>query len=356
MSSEYLQGLDTEPLEHAVATLQTASPVQTSVEFLTPTQINDYEPPEGHVLVGDNHVVRGAVFVIGGAPGVGKSRAAVALAVAGATCTPWFGLKVHRRFRTMILQNENGRLRLKQEFAALPHSELDDFVRVSPPPPMGFAFNALEFRSKLQQAYDEFKPDVLLLDPWNAAARDEKAAEYIATFNAIHSIIPAGDQGPALGIVAHTRKPKADERTTGRGLLNLLAGSYVLGSVPRAVFVLQPASEDPADDQVVWTCCKNNDGPMGEPSAWIRGNGRFEPVMTFDWKGFYGANKARSVIEAEDLEKLFDFGRRKIEKATAVKELMEQTGCCRAACYKALGQESRFSARLQEAEGLLVWS
>ena len=72
---------------------------------------------------------------------------------------------------------------------------------------------------------------------------------------------------PALGIVAHTRKPKTDERASGRALLNLLAGSYVLGSVPRTVFVMQAASDDTTDNRIVWTCCKNNDGELGRRSA-----------------------------------------------------------------------------------------
>jgi replicative DNA helicase len=55
------------------------------IEFLSPSQIRSYEPPPGIVLVGDNHVVRGNVTVVGGCPGVGKSRASVALAEAGAT-------------------------------------------------------------------------------------------------------------------------------------------------------------------------------------------------------------------------------------------------------------------------------
>ena len=59
-------------------------------------------------LVGDQHITRGSIFIIGGAPGVGKSRAAVALAEAGATSHDWFGLKVHSRFKTLIVQNENG--------------------------------------------------------------------------------------------------------------------------------------------------------------------------------------------------------------------------------------------------------
>src|SRR5581483_3593969 len=71
------------------------------IVFRSPLELQNYTPPPGLVLIGECHVVKGSVFVIGGAPGVGKSRAAVALAVAGATGENWFGLTTHRKFRTM---------------------------------------------------------------------------------------------------------------------------------------------------------------------------------------------------------------------------------------------------------------
>jgi hypothetical protein len=67
------------------------------IEFRSPRQLKNFIPPPGLVLVGDCHIVRGSVFVIGGAPGVGKSRASVTLAVAGATRSDWFGLKCTAR-------------------------------------------------------------------------------------------------------------------------------------------------------------------------------------------------------------------------------------------------------------------
>jgi hypothetical protein len=103
------------------------------VEFMTPSQIQSYIPPEGLVLAGDCHIMRGSVCVIAGPPGVGKSRATVALGLAGATGEKWFGLPVRRRFRTMILQAENGRFRLKQEFARLDWKQLEQYVEISAP-------------------------------------------------------------------------------------------------------------------------------------------------------------------------------------------------------------------------------
>jgi hypothetical protein len=256
------------------------------LEFLSPSELLDYQPPAGIVLVGDNHITRGSVFVIGGAPGVGKSRASVALAEAGATGLEWFGLKVHSKFKTLIVQNENGRFRLKLELSELKAPLLDEYVRITPPPPYGLCFDRFEFREQLKEAIESFRPDIVIIDPWNAVSRDEKAKSMLETFESIRSVIPAGDSGPAIGIVAHTRKPHFGERSSGRALLNLLAGSYVLGSVPRTVFIMQAASDDVADNRIVWTCPKNNDGELGDRSVWERCNGLFTAVSGFDWETF----------------------------------------------------------------------
>src|SRR5438309_5060699 len=95
------------------------------IRFFSPTELSAYEPENDIVLVGDCEVMRGEVFVIGGEPGVGKSKAATHLAVAGATRVNWFGIAVHRQFRTMIVQTENGRYRLQQEFQKLRCDDLD---------------------------------------------------------------------------------------------------------------------------------------------------------------------------------------------------------------------------------------
>jgi hypothetical protein len=326
------------------------------IEFKTPSQLKNFIPPPGIVLVGDCHIVRGLVFVIGGAPGVGKSRAAVALAEAGATGKEWFGLTVHRQFKTMIIQSENGLFRLSKEFHELDCDALEKYVLVSPPPHFGMCFAREDFRAHLSAAIREFEPDIIIFDPWNAAARDDKAREYLETFELIRSVLPAGDNAPALGIVAHTRKPRADERATGRGLLNVLVGSYVLGSVPRCVFVMQLASDDPQDNRVVWTCCKNNDGELGARSAWERRNGLFAPVHNFDWDTFDNPRSdERVTITADDIAEVFDSGEKQLTRAEAAKALQTLTGAGRTACYMALKVNGRFAGHLCEADGLLSW-
>ena len=183
-------------------------PKQILVEFKKPSEIRDFVSPEGWNLVGDYHVQRGSPFVVGGAPGVGKSRAATALAVAGATGSTWFGLPVRQRFRTMILQAENGPVRLRDEYAGLDDPEFDEFIRVCPPPPFGFAFDHPEFCAQVQAAVAKFEPDVFIVDPWNRATADDKSKDYLETFNRLLALLPTGAKAPALGIVAHTRKPR----------------------------------------------------------------------------------------------------------------------------------------------------
>jgi hypothetical protein len=128
------------------------------------------------------------------------------------------------------------------------------------------------------------------------------------------------EKGPALGILADTRKPIARERANGRALLSLLAGSYVLGSIPRCVFVKQSASDDVDETRVVWTCCKNNDGQLGPQTAWERRNGLFIPVPNFDWDEFRNSQSARSNRTIDDLLALIP------EKAPIKKDELRAAG------------------------------
>jgi hypothetical protein len=259
----------------------------------------------------------------------------------------------------MILQAENGPVRLRDEYAALDLPAFDEFIRVCTPPPFGFAFDRPEFCAQLQEAIAAFGPDVFIVDPWNRATADDKSKDYLETFTRLLALLPTGNQAPALGIVAHTRKPAAGERTNGRALLNVLAGGYALGSVPRSAFVLQHASDDPNETRVVFTCCKNNDGQLGERTAWERGNGLFQPVAGFDWQEFDHPGEKRRAILEEDLEAIFkdaedDGGWHLLSKKEAVALLEEHTGCKQAACYAALKTDGKFKTRLKEKSGFLT--
>ena len=107
------------------------------IRFFAPSELRDYQPDTDILLVGDCNIARGETFILAGEPGVGKSLAATQLAVSGATQRDWFGLTVHRQFRTMIVQTENGRYRLRLEYSSLDCDEIENWIRVSEPPPFG---------------------------------------------------------------------------------------------------------------------------------------------------------------------------------------------------------------------------
>ena len=120
---------------------------------------------------------------------------------------------------------------------------------------------------------------------------------------------------------------------------------------------MQAATDDEEDNRVVWSCAKNNDGTLPAKSAWYRKNGIFLPCLDFDWDDFNkGGNETSKPISIDDLRKLFDAGKRRLEKNKAVDELMEITGKGKSSCYSALKVESgKYSEFLVEKDYLIEW-
>lgn len=305
------------------------------IQFYSPREIRSMEFSESDFLVGDGHIMRGGSFVIGGPPGCGKSRLTTGLSIAGATGGEWMGLPVRSRFKTLVVQAENGAWRLQGELSGGdPAGMLDDWLRISTPPDFGLAFTDLHFRDAVRRQIEEFSPGILIVDPWNRVAEDDGQRDYRRAWDAIQSVLPPGTDRPAVGIVAHVRK--SNERRRGRDLLNEICGSLVLGSAARTVFILQPASADGQDDRVVFTIAKCNDGPEGAASAWHRRNGLFAPCEDFDWEAFYGEGvKAAGKVTEAALRNALE-GAGWLRRKEAVKRIMSATGCRDSAAYDSL--------------------
>lgn len=272
------------------------------------------------------------------------------------------GHPVHSKFRTIILQAENGIARLKREFSDIEtgNVDLDEYLRITPPPQYGLDFHSKEFRDYLRAAIEHFGAGVLVIDPWNRVVEDDKQKDYKLAIDAINDALPVNPADkPAVVIVTHLRKQVAGEkRKRGRELLAELSGSNFLASAPRCVFILEPATSDMKDDRVILTTAKNNDGQDEEPaSAWHRRNGLFQPCEGFDWDTYWNGGAggdARRKVTLDDLAAIFDNGERTLKKKEAVELLKDQTGLGRTVCYDALKlQGGEFSDYLDEGDGVL---
>lgn len=322
------------------------------LEVLSPSDCINFEPPADFILAGDCHLARGNITVLGGAPGVGKSRAALGLAVAGAKGADWMGYKVSQQFKTLIIQCENGMFRLKGEFTDI-GEDLDDWVRITPPPTYGLAFDEMEFRLEVQKLIEDWKPGLVVIDPWNRTAQGDKQADYRAALDGIQECLPEEPaQKPAVLIVHHLRKKSNDaQHKQGRDLLHELAGSYQIGSAARCVLALEAASTDTEDDRVVLTCCKNNDGREGDVSAWHRRNGLFMPCDEFDWDEFYqGSEPSRGINELLVRKALV--GMAGETKSQAVKRLVSSEICKKSKAYAIIANHENVE---EDTQGKLWW-
>jgi hypothetical protein len=87
-----------------------------------------------------------------------------------------------------------------------------------------------EFQADIRAALDSFKPECVILDPWNAAARDDKilsmpkrSTPFATCFQPARTNLRS-----ALSHTRENRNPM--KRTGGTGLMHMLSGSYILTS------------------------------------------------------------------------------------------------------------------------------
>lgn len=333
-------------VDEAVDQAKLVYPSPRMIRCYAPSELRAYVPPPHQNMVGDYHLQRGAMSVLAGPPGCGKSRATLSLAVLGAQgAGTWFGHPIHTRFRTLILQNENSLSRLHRDMLQIgDKNELDDCLRISAPPPSGLALQNPAFRAELKAKLRDFEPGLLIVDPWNACVQDSMERDFQEALLRLREVLVEVPGEPALLVVHHLRKPRGDDRHRGRSLQHLVSGSYVMSSVPRSIFIMQPASDDTEDARVVVTCAKNNDGDLGPRTAWERRDGAlFVPVDSFDWISYDGGElKREPKINEQHLRELFEQGRKQLPLNKAAERLSGIAGVGRSTAYKALELSGRF--------------
>lgn len=328
------------------------------ISFYSPCELKSYEAPPDECLVGDNHLTRGAMSLLGGAPSVGKSRATLSLAILGARGHgQWFGRPIRCRFKTLIIQDENGLGRLSDDLRRVDDvQELDPYISISGQSLFGLALRNADFRAEIKNKLKTFEPDLVVIDPWTNCTTDSTEKEYSEALARWREILSDADRFPSWLVVHHLRKPKTDDRHRGKSVAYLLSGSDTLHRAARSIFVLQSASDDVEDDRVVCTVCKNSNGQYGPRSAWRRAACSFEAVPDFDFEEFDGDNRKRSpAVKETHLNIVFDYGKRWLPRKEAAQELEGLAGVKRSAAYLALQESGRFAHMLiSESDGKLI--
>ena len=128
--------------------------------------------------------------------------------------------------------------------------------------------------------------------------------------------------------------------------MHLLAGSYVLTSVPRAIFVMIRGSEEETDDSVVLCNPKNSNGQNCARSAWHRNANGFNPNNDFDWSEFDKSPDKRVIVRLDHLSEVFKGGELELELKDAAHALATLTGINERSAYNALSPDGRFAKHL----------
>lgn len=329
------------------------------LDIISPAQAREYQPNDEDFLIGQGLIMRGTVVNIGGQPGVGKSRLATSLAVAGARGNGrWQNYPVRSQWRTLILQTENQGNRLKEEFETIP-DEHDDMIRVSRSLPAGLAFGSAEFRQELAAYFDKWPFQMLILDPLNDIVTEDGQADFKEALQNVR-IAFAGRPMPCLVIVAHMRKPRAENgrgRKSGRELLHELSGTLAIGSTARTVFVVQAGSSAMEDDRIIFEVAKANDckpdwlREYGTRSAWHRKNGTFEPCEDFDWTQWDNpGDEERRAVTLEMIKECFIDGE-ELKAAQIARKIAEKYEIGESTVHRAIGENGYFRHILQRTPG-----
>lgn len=308
------------------------------------SELSEYVPPDHLELVGDNEIFMGyeGVVVFAGPGSSGKSLAAAALALAGARgAGTWMGRKVHRQFKTLVIQAENGKRRLKNMLGIMtanhPEIDIENHVFFSEPPEGGLPFETADFRAALREEVTRIKPALVIIDPWSHVGCEDSADAIKAKLTEIRSCFPYGDDCPCLMIIAHTKKPRAEDVRRGRGLMYMVSGSINLVNTSRCCYVMLPWTDDIEDKRVYFATPKLNDGANYAPTVWERKFGTFfvhdEKTNPKD----FGKTdeEERGAISEEDLRNAFG-DKSELGASQLVKQLIAVAGAAQSTAWRAI--------------------
>ncbi len=347
-----------------VPTVQTTVKLEPPPVFrlLTLSEMRNYEPPIGSLLVGDGVLELGEIALLYGPPGSFKGFAVGDLMACGARGQGrWLGHAVQARFASLWLNCENGPRRLRDQFRKL-HlpPEAEQYIHVTDIPSV---WNLADGRmaAELRRVIVEKHIRLLVIDTVSNFMEDEFAKQFATFFASLNTIVAGLEIKPAILLIHHSRKPKESDKGA-RGLLNLISGHQTLQRRARSICYLGRVTDEFEEKRVaaVWLKVSNNGEAEGCKTALQLGaDGSLEPIEHFDWSEWSGGSSGAAPREAklreEHIREVFGGGKVWLEQKRAAERLMEVAGVGRSAAYAALKvMDGRFSHLLTRREDGMI--
>lgn len=251
-------------------------------------ELRKLEVPAHINLVGDYHIRKGANTVLVGGWGLGKSFAALWLAILGVRGEGnWLGYRIQRKFKTLIIQSENDwvRLILDSKRVTLP-DDFNEMVKI-----VEFDFGQADIQNErvfdgLRKLIEENEFDLIVFDPWNAFTEDNHERDVKAALRRVLSLCKGlgSEKAPATLILTHVKKARPEDNHQGRQNAEKAAGSYVLLSNARCIINYDPFTQEPNEKRVIVYCTKKNLGKdAGGITAWEQVDDGFLEIEDFDY-------------------------------------------------------------------------
>lgn len=304
-------------------------PIWTAADFAA------YEPPPDRDILGQAILREGNLTLLMGQPGLGKSTASFALAIANVRKDHSFaGIRLSPKPRRwLFIGNENGADRWKEHFESADRTLTAEqqmalkqqiyvaalFEDENPDLSLPDQENRLEATVRAAQA------DVVVLDPWSEIVPNEIDSAIVrASIASLRGAIRRANRHAAILVVCHAKAGRevVADNLSNFGAGNAQRGNRLLYSSARAALLLVPFDDHGSD--LVLALAKCNDGPPLAPRriAFDREAFRYNVNQDFNHEGWSEGLRAKSKpkqkVSAETIEVLVRKGH------TSTKALLDQ--------------------------------
>ena len=252
----------------------THGPNGSKLTIWTPSQFLAYEDDPQDIVLSNGYLEKGSPCVLCGPPGIGKSRLILQLAVKSILGDGFIGWDTNALgLRWLILQNENGNKRIKEDYAAMlkdltstQMQALDSglFVHAIVSDIDGHLdLNNLEVRKRVIEAVGDYKPDIVVGDPLSALSLNDldKDVGMLAIARDFGRIARANNVRAIPVLVQHARTGReAQSGMSGADRSSFARNSKALYGWARAQFNVA-AVEEKKNDRLFFASGKCNNAP-----------------------------------------------------------------------------------------------